>query len=300
MRDWDLVGVPYTSMARPGGIAEAIGVLRAAGLVDRLDPSRVHDAGDLRLDPPDGVRGASGLLNERALVRLVAATREAVLASHARGRLPLLVGGDCPVLLGPLAAIRDEGATPGLLMFDGHEDAWSPARSGTGEASDSEVAIAIGTVSERLPPPLDTLAPFVDPAHVALLGPRDADELAGAGEPSIREQVGCFFDDRECRRAGPEPSTEAALLAIGEAAFWLHVDLDVLATEAFAAVDYPQPGGLTWHELDSAVALAVAQPACRGASVAIYNPDRDPDRSAAIRLVSFLATMMGAGRGPES
>jgi hypothetical protein len=29
---FDLIGVPYTSMARPGGIADAIGVLREAGL----------------------------------------------------------------------------------------------------------------------------------------------------------------------------------------------------------------------------------------------------------------------------
>jgi hypothetical protein len=32
---FDMIGVPYTSMARPGGIADAIGVLREAGLGER-------------------------------------------------------------------------------------------------------------------------------------------------------------------------------------------------------------------------------------------------------------------------
>ena len=70
--------MPYTSMAQPGGIATAIDVLRGAGLAERLAALGVHDAGDIELDPPSGERGPSGLLNERALVRLVKTTRDAV------------------------------------------------------------------------------------------------------------------------------------------------------------------------------------------------------------------------------
>lgn len=32
----------------------------------------------------------------------------------------------------------------GLIFVDGHEDAWDPHRSGTGEAADSEIALALG------------------------------------------------------------------------------------------------------------------------------------------------------------
>ena len=80
----------------------------------------------------------------------------------------------------------------------------------------------------------------------------------------------------------------AALDAISGVAFWLHVDLDVLATADLAAVDYPQPGGLHWDDLDQLVAVALADSRCRGASIAIYNPDRDPERSAARRIVEFV------------
>jgi arginase len=143
----ELIGVPYTSAATPGGIATGIGVLREAGLVETLSGrGDVRDGGDLELLEGNGLRATSGLLNERALGRLVAATRDAVAQALDRHRLPLLVGGDCPVLLGALAAARDDARAPGLLLVDGHEDAWPPERSETGEASDSEVAIALGRV----------------------------------------------------------------------------------------------------------------------------------------------------------
>lgn len=288
MIGWELIGVPYTSMARPGGIATAIDVLRSAGLAERLGDLGVPDGGDMQLEGPSGERGPSGLLNERALARLVLATRERVREARGREQLPLLVGGDCPVLLGALAAIAEEEQRHALVMIDGHEDAWPPALSGTGEASDSELGIALGTIRDRLPPPLDDLSPLVDPGDVALLGPRDATEIAEGGAKSVRADVACFLDDSEVRATGGEQSMSAALDAIGGLAFWLHVDLDVLASEDFAAVDYPQPGGLRWDELDQLVEVAVASPHCRGASVVIYNPDLDPDRAAASKVVDFV------------
>jgi arginase len=284
---WELIGVPYTSMARPGGIAKAIDVLRATGLAERLGALGVHDAGDVELEGPSGERGPSGFLNERALAHLVVTTRGRVKAAQSRDRLPLLVGGDCPVLLGALAAMAEEEQPIGLVMVDGHEDAWPPALSQTGEGSDSELGIALGTIGDRLPSPLDELMPVVDPGHVALLGPRDAAEIAEGGAKSVREDVAYFLDDREVRATG-EPAMSAALDAIGNVAFWLHADLDVLTSEDFTAIDYPQPGGLRWDELDRLVGAAFASSQCRGASIVIYNPDLDPDRAAAAQVVDFI------------
>jgi arginase len=77
-------------------------------------------------------------------------------------------------------------------MLDGHEDAWPPRLSDTGEASDSELAIALGVVGEYLPAPLDRLVPLVAWRNVALLGPRDGPELAAAGVRSVRDDVALF------------------------------------------------------------------------------------------------------------
>ncbi|MGH2712996.1 MAG: arginase family protein [Thermoleophilaceae bacterium] len=247
----ELIGVPFTSAARPGGIATAIRVLREAGLVESLSGrGEVRDGGDLELIEGSGVRGPSGLLNERALGRLVTATREAIARSLDRGRLPLFVGGDCPVLLGGLAAGGDDHGNPGLLLVDGHEDAWPPERSDTGEASDSEVAIALGRVA-GLPAPLDDLVPLLAPHALVMLGPRDRRELEAASVDSLDGAVALFRDDAAVRASGAAVSARdaTATLAVASSSFWLHVDLDVLRSDDFLAADYLQPGGLTWHEL---------------------------------------------------
>jgi arginase len=291
---FDLIGVPYTSAAKPGGIATAIRVLREAGLVESVGRSGdVRDGGDLVLLEGTGMRGASGLLNERALGRLVTATREAVARALERGRLPLLVGGDCPVLLGALAAGRDDGREPGLLLVDGHEDAWPPDRSQTGEASDSEVAIALGRV-RGLPRPLDDLMPLLAPQRVAMLGPRDRRELDEAGVESLAGAIALFRDDVAVRASGaPASAREAvATLAAGSSSFWLHVDLDVLRTDDFPAADYLQPGGLGWDELLDIATPALADPRCFGCSVVIYNPELDPERTSAGRIVRFAADLV--------
>jgi arginase len=295
-RELDLIGVPYSSMARPGGIAEAIGVLRDAGLAERLAArGDVRDKGDLEPIPGDTVRGTSGLLKEGALPQLVEATRAAAGRSLDGGRRPLLVGGDCPVLLGALAAGRDRYGAVGLLLVDGHEDAWPPRRSATGEASDSEVAIALGAV-EGLPQPLAEVLPLLDRQALAMLGPRDREELAEANVDSLRDTVALFRDDRAVRANGPQASAREGIAALGPGSprFWLHVDLDVLQTDDFPAADYLQPGGLGWAELSDVAAAALADERCFGASVVIYNPDLDPDRSSAARIVRFLSELAGS------
>jgi arginase len=291
----ELIGVPYTSASRPGGIATAIGVLRETGLVESLTSrGDVRDGGDLELLEGSGVRGTSGLLNEQALGGLVSATREAAAQALSHGRLPLLVGGDCPVLLGALAAGRDAHRNPGLLLVDGHEDAWPPPRSDTGEASDSEVAIALGRVA-GLPAPLGKMVPLLTAQAVAMLGPRDRRELDENGVESLAGAVTVFRDDVAVRASTARASADEAIARLAHAsdAFWLHIDLDVLRTDDFPAADYLQPGGLTWEELLEIATPALTNPRCFGCSVVIYNPDLDPERISAARIVRFLSDLVG-------
>jgi hypothetical protein len=46
-RVWQLIGIPYTSMREPGGIAKAIAVLRERRLAEMVGALAVEDAGDL-------------------------------------------------------------------------------------------------------------------------------------------------------------------------------------------------------------------------------------------------------------
>jgi arginase len=286
---WELTGVPYTSAREPGGIANAIEVLRGQGLAERLAAHGVVDAGDMELLPPSGERGPSGILNEAAFEHFVDAAHVRVHEAHHRGRRPLLVGGDCPVLLGGLAAL---GKERGLVMLDGHEDAWSPPLSETGEASDCELGIALGLFPENMPAPLDRWGALLGPSKVALLGPRDGAEIAAGGARSIGEELAFFRDEHALQDGEDDTPMADGLDAIEADGFWLHLDLDVLSSAAFPAVDYPQPGGLGWAQLESLASEAALDPRCRGVSVVIYNPDLDPDRSAARDLIDFTSRLI--------
>lgn len=249
--------------------------------------------GDLELENQSPARVPGRLRNEGGLGSLVARTRDAVATARSRRALPLLVGGDCPVVLGALAALAADGDAAALVMIDGHEDAYPPARSPTGEASDSELGIALGLFDEMLPAELAALTPLLSPKRVALVGPRDQDELARFGVPSLADQV-WLRTDEDLRRVGAQRLASEATAVVGRVSrrWWLHLDLDALSTEEFPAADYRQAGGLTWGELEIATRTILSDRRCAGLSVGIYNPDLDPGRTSAERVVGFLATVV--------
>jgi arginase len=297
-----VVGVPFNSSGREDGVARAPAALRRAGLVSRLaERVEVDDAGDVGFEPPRPERSASsGLLSERALISMVQRTRETVAAVHRAGGFPVVLGGDCPVMLGALAATRDRYGSAGLLMVDGHEDGYPPRLSPTGEAADSELFLALGLPTDGLPEELAALVPLLAPAQVALLGPRDEATIVREGAASLRGTVP-MHSDVELVLRGPAAVATRATRELREtaAAWWLHVDLDVLATEALAAVDYRQPGGLGWDQLGELTAAALAEPGCAGWTVAIYNPDLDPGARDAGRIVDYLTAGVGRLVGAE-
>ncbi len=79
--------------------------------------------------------------------------------------------------------------------------------------------------------------------------------------------------------------------------WWLHIDLDVLDPVVFPAQglpDFPdEPGGLTWDQLtDAVMALFTTEASCVGGSIAIYDPDQDPNRSGAAQIVAFVRNVV--------
>ena len=139
---WTLVGAPLDSSGRDRGDARGVAALREHGLAEAVG---ARDGGDLEIaitDPSrDVATGIVGYLQVEAATR---ALRAAVAELLREGERPLVVGGDCTLLPGVLAGVRDHAGRLGLAFVDGHVDALDGRSSPTGEAADMDLAIVAG------------------------------------------------------------------------------------------------------------------------------------------------------------
>jgi len=282
-----ILDVPIDSSGTGRGEERGPAAIRAAGLVSRL---RARYAGevdsrirDTRRDRDTGVVGAAEV---RRASRGIAPRVREVLDARER---PLVLGGDCTLLLGVFQALP-RGS--GLWFVDGHADFFDGDSSPTGEAADMDLAILTG---HGPPGFLPRDRPLLEPAAVVLLGHRPAElhpDVARENarlDPAIHALTAPEVRERRAARVG---SDAAAQLAQRPA--WLHLDLDVLDEGVLPAVSYPQALGLNWDELVALTQSLVAAPTLLGISVADFNPDRDPDGAHAARVVEALESLCAA------
>ena len=102
--------------------------LRRAGLHDRLMPGLVHrlERPPYDLNPQPGTR----IRNGRTIRRYSEELARRVSQTLASGKAPIVIGGDCSILLGCLLGARRSGRC-GLIHVDGHSDFFHPGNYDT-------------------------------------------------------------------------------------------------------------------------------------------------------------------------
>ena len=100
-----------------------------------------------------------------------------------RDEFPVLLGGDCSILLGSTLALRRRGRY-GLLFIDGHADFYQPEANPNGEAASMDLAFATGRGPELLTN-LEGLRPLVRDEDVVAFGFRDAQEQREYGSQPL-------------------------------------------------------------------------------------------------------------------
>ena len=281
-----VVDAPVDCSGAGRGEEHAPAALRAAGLVERLGARDAGEADarirDTRRDPDTGVVGAAEV--RRASKAIASRVREVL---EARER-PLVLGGDCTLLLGVFQALP-RGS--GLWFVDGHADFFDGESSPTGEAADMDLAILTGHGPRGL---LEGDAPLLEPAAVVLLGHRPAELHPDVARENARLDPDIHaLTAPEVREGGAARVGTDAAARLAQRPAWLHLDLDVLDDGVLPAVSYPQPLGLDWDELVALLRPLVAAPNLLGVSVADFNPDRDADGTHAERVVQALESLCG-------
>lgn len=290
MAQFTIIEAPSILGLRPTGVQHLPEALKAAGLMSelradyggRVSPlsySSERDKLTLLLNP-DSIRAFSLQLADTVAFVLN------------KRRFPMVLGGDCSILIGNLLALRRLG-TYGLFFIDGHADFYQPEVSPTGEVADMDLAIVSGRGPNVLTN-IDGLKPLVRDPDIVVFGYRDAEQAASYGSQDVRDTNMHVFDLPSVRKfdtIAAAASQAVDILANNELldGFWIHLDVDVLDDSIMPAVDYRLGGsGLSFSELSELLKILVGYDRAVGMDITIFNPLLDFDGSITRRFVSSL------------
>ncbi len=291
-----VVGAPSSAGAYAPGQEDGPAALRAQGLLGALRDAglTVEDAGDVehfrwRPDPAAPRAANAAVVADRA--RQVA---ERVGAALAGGGRVLVLGGDCTVGVGTMAALAPQGA--GLVYLDRHGDLNTPATTIDGALDWMGVAHMLGL--EGAVPAVAGLAgppPMLTPPRLAYLA-LDT-EIVNAAERERLAALRPAVIGMEQACADPAGAAAAALAALGDVpAIAVHFDVDVVDfLDAPLAENVDRTPGLPLDAAAEALAALLADARVRAVTVTEFNPHHGADDgSTTRRLIAALAAAFGA------
>ena len=298
MRPYAIIEAPSALGLRPGGVELLPEQLLRFGLAERL---QARHAGRIAVPPYSSERDAETLtLNAHAIAGWSPQLADRVGEVLYREEFPVILGGDCSILLGSMLAFRRRGRF-GLLFIDGHADFYQPEAEPKGEAASMELAFATGH-GPGLLTNLENRRPLVRSEDVVAFAFRDWEDQAEYGSQPLPPDL-LAIDLKEVRRTGIEASSERAVAHVTRDeldGFFIHLDADCLDDAVMPAVDYRNPDGLSWEELRTVLRRALGSGRAMGIEVAIYNPNLDPEGLAGRGLVDVLAESLGTGAPLEA
>ncbi|OHV81528.1 arginase family protein [Rhizobium sp. LCM 4573] len=290
--------LPYAILQAPSTLGLATdGVERLPeqlldfGFAERIQARRAERLAVPAKDPvPDS---ATGILNAGAIAAWSPKLADAVEAVLDADEFPIVLGGDCTILLGSMLAFRRRGRY-GLLFIDGNADFFQPEAEPNGEGASMDLAFVTG-YGPSLLSDIEGRGPLVRPEDAVAFAYRDHKDQEEYGSQPLPEELKAL-DLPAVRMMGIKAAAREAVDHLTREeldGFFIHLDADCLDDAIMPAVDFRVPGGLSWDELETALRIALANGKAVGIEVTIYNPRLDEDGSAGRGLADVLAAALG-------
>lgn len=302
MRETCLIRAPSNLGLRPlkpghiPGTWRGPQALTEAGLVAALKPKSTVDLErpTYSTDEQPGTR----LRNGPAIRRFNLELADLVAQAVERDEFPLIIGGDCSILLGALAGRRRTGPLS-LVHIDGHSDFRHPGNydmtAGLASAAGMDLALATGRGEALLTEWPGIAGQLVHDGRVVQIGEREGRDPDFAW-PDVNDTDFTRIDVFAACELGAAGVLERTRKALDQAGvpFWLHFDIDALDQAVMPAVDSPGSPGIDPGDLAEILGTLAADPRCAGMDVTIFDPDLDPDGELAAFLVDFLAKVLAS------
>jgi len=289
-RPYAIVEAPSTLGLATDGVELLPDHLLGLGLAERIQARRAARLTTPSKDPtPDP---ESGVLNARAIAAWSPKLADAVEAVLDAGEFPVVLGGDCTIVLGSMLALRRRGRY-GLFFIDGNADFFQPEAEPNGEGASMDLAFVTGHGPSILTD-IEGRGPLVRARDVVAFAYRDHDDQQAYGSQALPEDLKAL-DLPAVRAVGVEAAAQEAIDHLTRSeleGFFIHVDADCLDDAIMPAVDFRVPGGLSWAELSAALRIAVSSGKAVGLEITIYNPRLDKDGGAGRGLVDVLAAAL--------
>jgi arginase len=290
-RPYAILQAPSTLGLATDGVAGLPDRLLELGLAERI---RARRAGRLAVPPKDQTPDPeTRTLNAKAIAAWSPKLADAVEEVLDAGEFPVVLGGDCTIVLGSMLALRRRGRY-GLFFIDGNADFFQPEAEPNGEGASMDLAFVTGYGPAVLTN-IEGRCPLVRPENAVAFAFRDHEDQAKFGSQPLPPELRAY-DLYNVNSMGVESAARAAVDHLMRAeldGFFIHLDADCLDDAIMPAVDFRVPGGLSWDELAAALRIIMASGKAVGIEVTIYNPRLDGDGSAGRGLTDMLAAALG-------
>ncbi|HEX9203043.1 MAG TPA: arginase [Vicinamibacteria bacterium] len=297
-RQVTFIGVPLDLGAGRRGVDMGPSAFRVAGILEKVRclGYEVEDVGDLPVKIPETQGpGDPRMKYLKEIKEVCEHLRDKVESVVAKGRIPVVLGGDHSIAMGTLAGLsrhfRGRKEKVGLIWFDAHADANTAETSPSGNIHGMPLAVALGLGAPSLVN-LAGFSPMVDGSRAALVGIRDVDP---AERPNVKASGIGAFTMRDIDERGMRAVMEEAIKRTTSGTAGIHVsfDLDGMDPDYAPGVGTPSPGGFSYREAHLAMEMLADTGKVLSAELVEVNPILDQRNGTAVLGVGLLTSLLG-------